>query len=112
MLKAPQAVPIASLRAHPRNHMIYGDTADTDLVASIRAKGVLVPLLITQDGRIIAGHRRWQASRQAGIAKVPVVVFGSTDELAILEAVIESNRQRAKTNEQAAREYQVLAEIE
>jgi ParB/RepB/Spo0J family partition protein len=96
MLKAPQTVPISTLRPHPRNHTIYGDTADPDLVASVRAKGVLVPMLITQDGRIIAGHRRWQASKQVGLAKVPVVVFGSTDELAILEAVIESNRQRTK----------------
>jgi protein gp37/ParB-like chromosome segregation protein Spo0J len=112
MLKAPQTVPISTLRPHPRNHAIYGDTADPDLVASVRAKGVLVPMLITQDGRIIAGHRRWQASKQVGLAKVPVVVFGSTDELAILEAVVESNRQRTKSNEQAAREFQVLAEIE
>jgi protein gp37/ParB-like chromosome segregation protein Spo0J len=69
-------------------------------------------LLITHDRRIVAGHRRWQAAAQAGITNVPVVVFGSDDELAILQAVVESNRQRVKSNEQAAREFQVLAQIE
>lgn len=103
---------LTALRAHPRNQAIYGDEADTELVASVRARGVLAPLLVSHDGLIIAGHRRWLAAKLAGLAEVPVVEFGSRDATDILEALVESNRQRVKTNEQAAREFGVLLEIE
>jgi protein gp37 len=112
MLDVAQRVPVTSLRPHPRNHGIYGDVADAELVASVRARGVLAPLLIAHDGRIVAGHRRWLAAKQVGLVDVPVVMFASDDELDILEAVIESNRQRAKTNEQLARERLTLLEVE
>jgi protein gp37/ParB-like chromosome segregation protein Spo0J len=112
MLAPSQTRPVHALRPHPRNEAIYGDDADEELVASVRERGVLVPLLVTHDGLIIAGHRRWTAARRAGLGEVPVVEFGSRDEVDILEALVESNRQRIKTNEQAAREFEVLREIE
>ena len=100
--------PVASLRPHPRNAAIYGDSADGDLIESIRSKGILNPLLITADGTVISGHRRLIAAKRAGLTDVPVVVFGSADDLDILEALVESNRQRSKTKEQVGREYTAL----
>ena len=73
------------LRPHPLNDEIYGDRADSDLVESIKTKGVLNPLLITATNFIISGHRRWAAASAAGLDIVPVVVFGSQDELDIQE---------------------------
>lgn len=99
------------LKPHPINDEIYGDRTDADLIKSIKDKGVLNPLLITFDDRIISGHRRWGASIALNLDAVPVVVFGSKDELEIQEALIESNRQRAKTNEQVGREYTHLSRI-
>jgi ParB family chromosome partitioning protein len=96
---------IADLRPHPKNAEIYGDYADADLVESVRINRVLTPLLITEDGVVINGHRRLDAARRNGLAEVPVVVFESTDDLDILEAMVESNRQRTKTNEQIGREF-------
>jgi len=84
---------------------------DADLIKSIQDKGVLNPLLITHDNRIISGHRRWGSAIAINLDSVPVVIFGSTDELEIEEALIESNRQRAKTNEQIGREYTHLSRI-
>jgi protein gp37/ParB-like chromosome segregation protein Spo0J len=101
-----------SLRPHPRNQVIYGDSADAELVASVRDLGMLVPLLVTDQGVIIAGHRRWQAARKVGLLEVPVVYFSSAEEHDILEAVVESNRQRVKTQEQVTREFDLLKEIE
>jgi ParB-like chromosome segregation protein Spo0J len=103
--------PIAALRPHPRNAAIYGDQADSELVESIRAKGVLTPLLITRAGIVISGHRRLDAARKASLAAVPVTLYGSEDELDILGALLESNKQRAKTNEQIGREYTVALEV-
>lgn len=102
----------SQLRPHPENVKIYNDHADPDLVASVQAKGIINPLLITFDDRIINGHRRFDAAKQLGLFDVPVIVFPSHDELDILEALIESNRQRTKTNEQVGREASLLLEIE
>jgi protein gp37 len=102
---------VSELIPHPENVKIYNDHADNDLIESVRAKGVINPLLITYDNRIINGHRRQDAAIKANIQRVNVVVFPSHDELDILEALIESNRQRQKTNEQMGREFAALHEI-
>lgn len=102
---------VTSLRPHPLNDSIYGDRASSDLVESIKKVGVLNPLLITADGIIISGHRRWAAASAAGLLSIPVVIFHSTDALDIEEALIESNRQREKTNEQIGREYDHLKRV-
>jgi ParB family chromosome partitioning protein len=71
-----------------------------DLTASIREHGVLQPLIVTpgdMQGRyiLIAGERRLQAARLAGLATVPVLVRPATDqqrlELAIIENVQRSD---------------------
>ena len=90
---------------------IYGDRADSSLVDSIKKHGILNPILVTRQGYIISGHRRWAAAQACGLDIVPVVYFESGDELAAQEALIESNRQRAKTNEQIGREYDHLKRI-
>ena len=100
-----------TLQPHRTNIEIYGDCADGDLLGSVKEKGVYNPLLVTTDDRIISGHRRWDAAKKASLEELPVVVFDSDDELDIEEALIESNRQRQKSNEQIGREYKKLKEI-
>ncbi len=102
---------VHDLRPHPLNETIYGDRADADLIESVRSKGVLNPVLITVDNLIVSGHRRWGAAIAAGLTEVPVVVFGSSEALDVEEALIESNRQRQKTNEQIGREFKQLKAI-
>lgn len=99
------------LRPHPMNEEVYGDRADADLIESVRSKGVLNPILITTDNLIVSGHRRWGAAIAADLDTVPVVITPIDDPLAIEEALIESNRQRQKTNEQIGREYKRLKHI-
>lgn len=107
----PETRTLTELIPHPLNDEIYGDRADVGLIESIKIKGVLHPLLIACDNRIISGHRRWTAAHAIGLSNVPVVIFGSKDELDIQEAIIESNRQREKTGEQIGREYKHLKRI-
>jgi ParB family chromosome partitioning protein len=45
-----------------------------ELADSIRAQGVLQPLLVTPGGEVVAGHRRLAAARLAGLSEVPVIV--------------------------------------
>lgn len=71
-----------------------------ELVASIRRHGVLQPLLVRkQDERyqLIAGERRWQASKQAGLTTVPCRILVLEDQ-GVTEAAIEENLKRKDLN--------------
>lgn len=107
----------ATLEPHPKNADIYGDTETVaDLpetfVNSIREKGVLEPLVVTGDGRIISGHRRWLAAKHVGLSSVPVRRTAFDSDLAEREALLEYNRQREKTPGQLVNEYEEALEIE
>lgn len=72
----------------------------TDLVESIKEHGILEPLVIahTPAGyQIIAGERRWRASKIVGLKKVPVVVKETTPK-GMLEMAIVENVQRTDLN--------------
>lgn len=83
-----------------------------DLVASIKTKGVLQPLLVRQIGNnryeIIAGERRWRASKEAGLTQVPVIIKDFNDEETLEVSLIE-NLQRQDLNPlEEAQGYQRL----
>jgi ParB-like chromosome segregation protein Spo0J len=105
-------IPVDELKPHPLNKAIYGSDLDDAFVQEIAKNGVYQPLLITKDKTIIAGHRRHAAAKQGGLSAVPTLVFHSDDELDIKAALVEANKQRAKTNEQIGREFNVLKEVE
>lgn len=73
----------------------------TELADSIKAQGVIQPLVVREIGasryEIIAGERRWRASKMAGLANVPVVIRNVPDQTAIAMALIE-NIQREDLN--------------
>lgn len=71
-----------------------------DLANSIKANGVVQPLLVRQKGReyeLIAGERRWRAAQLAGLTHVPVVVRDVPDEK-VLELALIENIQREDLN--------------
>ncbi|MHB1324473.1 MAG: ParB/RepB/Spo0J family partition protein [Coriobacteriia bacterium] len=82
-----------------------------ELTDSIRKVGVLQPIIVRPDGaayQIIAGERRWRASRAAGLERVPVRVMATTETEALALALIE-NLQREDLNPiEEARGYRRL----
>lgn len=79
---------------------IFDDKKLDELAASIKEKGVIQPLIVRRsNGRyeLIAGERRWRASKKAGIKEVPIVVFEATDKESLELAVVE-NIQREDLN--------------
>lgn len=76
----------------------FDSEALADLAVSIRAKGVLQPLIVrpADDGmfEIVAGERRWRAAQMAQIHEVPVIV-GAFDDVEVLEIAIIENIQRS-----------------
>jgi ParB family transcriptional regulator, chromosome partitioning protein len=66
-----------------------------ELTASIRASGVIQPIIVRRQGagyQLVAGERRWRAARQAGLPRVPAIVREVTDaeslELALVENLL------------------------
>jgi ParB family chromosome partitioning protein len=89
-----------------------------DLVASIREKGILEPLLVrplagSLDGpeyRIISGERRYRAARQAGLVQVPAIVFDVDADEALEIALIENLQRKDLTPFEEAEGFRALAE--
>lgn len=90
------AIELLAPRAEqPRQH--FDEAALNELAASIRAHGVLLPLVVTSKGdgtyQIIAGERRWRAAKLAGLKTLPVIVR-TLKELEQLEIALIENVQR------------------
>jgi ParB family transcriptional regulator, chromosome partitioning protein len=94
-------LPLDSIRQdkdQPRR--LFDEQKLSELAESIKAQGILQPLLVRKDGdsyRIIAGERRWRAAHLAGLKEVPAVVRDVTASEAFQLALVE-NLQRADLN--------------
>ena len=90
----------------------YNEDALTDLTNSIKASGVIQPVLVRPHGsgryHLIAGERRWMASKRAGKTTVPAVIRNVSPEKAMEMTIIE-NLQREDLNPmEQARAYERL----
>jgi ParB family chromosome partitioning protein len=102
-------MPIGSILVSPNGD---GQATDLDgLVASIRARGLLQPLVIAPDGRLLAGRRRLEAARRAGLVTVPVRVCEIETERAAIEIGLIENVERADLDPLTrAKSYRALIE--
>lgn len=116
-------LPLQKIEPNPQQPRHFFDPEALDeLAESIRIHGVIQPLTVRKlpSGyyQIIAGERRWRASRMAGLAELPVVVIEADDKKAMELALIE-NLQRADLNpieealgyQQLMREYGMTQEV-
>ena len=97
-------IPLAQIGANPdQPRKTFTESELSDLAASIKEKGVLQPILLRAvSGRpymyeIVAGERRWRASKLAGLTEIPALVKQLTNENAMEIALIE-NVQRENLN--------------
>lgn len=104
---------INGLKPHPINERIYGGLFDHELLASIKDYGFKGTIEITKNDVIVSGHRRYNACVHLGYETIPVTVLDIENENDIVEYLIRMNQsQRLRTNEQIAREFEVLKEVE
>jgi ParB family chromosome partitioning protein len=99
---ATGTLPVKAIRPgkyQPRTRM--DEQALKELAASIKAQGVMQPLLVRPVGNgsyeLIAGERRWRASQIAGLTDVPVLIREVPDNAALAMALVE-NIQREDLN--------------
>ena len=108
---------IADIVPHPgqpRRH--FAEEALTELAASIAARGVIQPVIVTPYGagrwRLVAGERRWRAAQRAQLHEIPALIRDLSEREVTALALIE-NLQREDLNPiEEARAYHRLAEDE
>ena len=115
-----ELVPIAQIAESPSNHRqrTWGDM--DELAASIRAKGVLQPILVrpmkgigSNLFEIVCGHRRFRAAQAAGLEAIPAMVRELSDADALEIGVIENlQRQDVHPLEEAEGYEELLAQKE
>ena len=97
----PQTVSIDSIDPNPTQpRRIFQAERLSDLAQSIRANGIIQPLVVRKEGtryQLVAGERRWRAARLAGLTEVPIVVRDIPDER-LLEVTLIENIQREDLN--------------
>jgi ParB family transcriptional regulator, chromosome partitioning protein len=114
-----RVVPISHIRPNtfqPRSH--FDEESMASLAASIKAVGLLQPVLVrqlageTEQYELIAGERRWRAARRAGLQTIPVLVQVA-DDVASLEQALVENLHRVDLNalEEAAAYQQLIDEF-
>jgi ParB family chromosome partitioning protein len=111
-------MPIADIQAGPSQprRSIQAQPLE-ELAASIKANGVIQPIVVrplagsAAEGiryEIVAGERRWQAAKLAGLAEIPVVVRELSDSEAVAVALIENIQREELTPAEEARALQRL----
>ena len=106
--------PIEKIRPNPAQPRIKMDEKALGALAeSIKSKGLIQPLVVTEENDkyiLVAGERRWKAAQRAGLKRVPVVIKDySPDE--ILEIALIENIQREDLNPiEEALAYKRMAE--
>src|SRR5580704_707513 len=91
----PTRLPIDAIQPNPMQpRSVFNSDRLEELAASIRANGIIQPLIVRRHGesyQIIAGERRWRAAKLAEVSEVPVVVQDVADpqmlELALIENI-------------------------
>lgn len=95
--RAARLIPVAAIRPNeyqPRR--VFTKDEMDELVSSVRAHGVLQPILVRRDKRdanryeLIAGERRWRAAQAAPIHEIPAVVRDLGDREALALALVEN----------------------
>jgi ParB family chromosome partitioning protein len=111
-------VPLASIQPHPHQpRSVVGDLSE--LVASIREKGVLEPILIRPNAsrekgaaafEIISGERRYRAALEVGLYEIPAIEMDVSDEEALEIALVENLQREDLSPFEEADGYRALAE--
>jgi ParB family transcriptional regulator, chromosome partitioning protein len=88
-------IDVDRIRPNPEQpRLVFDETSLGELAASIREHGVLQPILVRplEDGefQLIAGERRWRASKAAGLATIPALVEEIDDDTALEISIIEN----------------------
>jgi ParB family chromosome partitioning protein len=107
-----QMMPVSSIEPHldqPRRH--FDEEALEELAQSIKARGVIQPIVVRPHGhryQIVAGERRWRAAQRARLHEVPVIVRDFNDAETLEVALLENIQRRDLNAIEEAEAYKRL----
>jgi len=107
-------IALSKIKANPNQPRKDGldNTSLEELVASIKEKGVITPITVREFDKgfmLVAGERRWRASKLAGLKKIPVYIVEVADDAELMEMALIENIQRENLNSiEEAEAYKVL----
>ena len=111
-----QQINVNELKPHPRNNEFFDDMSGEkwqEFLDSIKARGVIEPIVITPDKVIVSGHQRVRACKELGIKTVMCDVHTYDNEDQILQDLIETNiRQRGDVGGSAKKVGKRIKELE
>ena len=96
---APSRMPVAEIKVRDGFNIRQNGGGIDELAASIELLGVLVPVIVDDDGYLIAGHRRLAAAKKLGLEEIPVVIDEGNIAAAAAENIM---RQQLSPAEEAA----------
>ena len=113
---ATGSLPIASIQAGPSQpRSALREQPLEELAASIKSSGVLQPIIVrpiegaTARYEIVAGERRWQAAKLAGLTEIPTIIRKLSDQEAVAVALIENIQREELTPAEEARALKRLS---
>jgi ParB family chromosome partitioning protein len=106
-------LPVGAIAPNPRQPRQRAFDEDASgLAESVRAQGLLQPVVVRPRGRgqyeLIAGERRWRAAREAGLATLPALVREADDRETLLLGLVENVARKDLSPVEEARAYAVL----
>lgn len=113
--QTPRRLPLDQIEPNPEQPRSTVDPAALEeLAASVRAVGILQPLLVTPASgnrfTLVAGERRWRAARLAGLSHVPVVIASLAGDELLTAALVENVQREDLSPLEEARAYERLIE--
>lgn len=114
--RGAKEIPIDSIVPNPHQPRRHFSPAELeDLLASIKEHGILQPLVVTSKGdgkyELIAGERRWRASKMLGLEKVPVVVRSASEQQKLELAIIENIQRQNLNAVEEAKAFQGMIDL-
>ncbi len=90
-----RVIAVDRIESNPQQpRLVFNQDTLDELTASIREHGVLQPILVRPIGQnqfqLVAGERRWRASKQAGLATIPALIEDIDDDTALEISIIEN----------------------
>lgn len=112
-------IPVGAIRPNPKQpRSVFDEDALAELVGSIREIGVLQPVVVrpiaVEPGdppqyELIMGERRWRATQQAGLDRIPAIIRETDDDVLLRDALLENlHRSQLNALEEAAAYQQLL----
>ncbi|HLD34306.1 MAG TPA: ParB/RepB/Spo0J family partition protein, partial [Patescibacteria group bacterium] len=113
-LNSISEIEISKIVPNPHQPRLQFDEAKLqELSDSIKTHGIIQPLIVTQNGagyELVAGERRFQAARLAGLTSVPVIVRKADEQQKLELAIVENVQRHDLSPIEEAKSYKKLAE--